>query len=749
MIVGLLIALAFCAPPTVPGLVTESHKEAHKDAVARFGAAVWNLRRERLLTAARQLEAVARQDPAAATPKRELIKVYSQIGREPDAIRIARDALERDPSDVDTAHVLARLYYSVGELKEAVSVAKQAIEIEMPIARADKSVALYRDVATIGEKADHPAIAALALKKAVELLVDERAKVIAARAFTPGDVDAIAAECLERLGTAQTKLRLFKEAAGSFEAAAKLYADPKVNDSSAALRLAWNLSGVYQEKGESAAALKHLNTFLRLKPISTTPYERLAKLLRAAHREDEVVPLLERFVDADRKNLAIQVVLAEELARDPGSQRKADRLFGEVLTASNDPKLVAVVVRSHAGEGRAGEIITLLDQAFGVLKDDRKEEKPLTSALVAARAFAAERVRVVGDILRADAKVSTAVLRAGAADLQNGTKRNHQVYYFLGQLAARHEELALAALQLQEAVRRAPTSRLGVEGTQGDAYAALIDVLRRAGKPEQVARVCREGLRNSREIAPVYFNFHLAGALAELGEAEAALEAADKAIEQTGESDRLTVRLQKVHVLRLLGQWDDAIALGTKLLDEFDVPADRLRTRYALAGAYWGAKKRDQAEAVLRAILDIDPNHAAAANDLGFHLADQGRNLDEAEQLVRTAIASDRIDRRKAGNAEPENAAYIDSLGWVLFRRGKLREARTELERATKLHAGAIDPVVWDHLGDVLFRTGEKEKAKAAWEKARGLYENEPRGSARARRDGRAEELKRKLKHVP
>ena len=126
--------------------MTESHKDDHKDAVARFGAAVWNLRRERLLTAAKQLEAAAKQDPNAATPKRELIRVYSQIGREPDAIRVAKELLERNPSDVDTAHALVRLYYSVGELKEAVAVAKQAIEIEMPIARADKAVAIYRDL---------------------------------------------------------------------------------------------------------------------------------------------------------------------------------------------------------------------------------------------------------------------------------------------------------------------------------------------------------------------------------------------------------------------------------------------------------------------------------------------------------------------------------------------------------------------------------------------------------------------------
>lgn len=745
MLAGLVIAFALAAPPDQTELVSG----AHKDAVARFGAAVWNLRRERLLTAAKQLEAAAKQDPDAPAPKRELIRVYSQLGREPDAIRIAKQILERDPSDADTAHALARLYFDAGDLKEAVVAAKLAAETEWPLERADKAVAIYRDLATLCEKADDPDTAAQALGNAVDLLVDQRADVIAARAFTPKDADTAAAECLEHLGKIQIQQRRYADAATAFESAAKLFADPKVNDPSATARLAWNLSGVYQAKGEPAVALRHLNVFLKLKPIAVEPYERLAKLLRAAGRGDEVGPLLRRFVEADPKNLTIQAVLAAELARDPATLREADGLFRDLLARNNDPKIVETIIRAYLEQSRPGEIIVELDRAFGVLKEDKKNEKPVTAESVAARAFAMERVRVLGDILRADARASTTVLRAGAADLQNGTKRNYQVYYFLGQLAARHDELGLAALQFQEAVRRAPPGRMGTDGTQGDAYAALLDVLRRAGKPEQVVRVCRDGLQNSRDIAPVYFNYHLAAALAELGDAEAALAAADRAIEQTGESDRLTVRLQKLYVLRLLGKWDDAIALGKKLLDDFDGPADRLRTRYALASAYWGAKKRDDAEAELRTILDADPEYAAAANDLGFHLADQGRNLDEAERLVRTAIAADRIDRKKAGNAELENAAYIDSLGWVLFRRGKLPEARAELERAAALHAGAIDPVVWDHLGDVLFRLGEKAKAKTAWEKAQGLYENEPRGAARARRDGRLDELKRKLKLAP
>jgi len=298
MLAGLFVAIAICAPLTQPGLVPD----AHKDAVARFGAAMWNLRRDRLLTAAKQLEAAARQDSSAITPKRELIRVYSQLGREPDAIRIANELLEHDPTDGDTAHALARLYFAVGELKDAVGAAKLAAEAEWPLERADKAVAVYRDLATLCEKADDAAAAALALEKAVGLLVEQRADVIAARAFTPRDADTAAAECLERLGKVRTSQRRFADAATAYESAAKLFANPKVDDPSAAARLAWNLSGVYQAGGEPATALKQLNVFLRLKPIAVEPYERLAKLLRAAGRDDEVATLLRRFAEADPNN---------------------------------------------------------------------------------------------------------------------------------------------------------------------------------------------------------------------------------------------------------------------------------------------------------------------------------------------------------------------------------------------------------------------------------------------------------------
>ncbi|MFO0801801.1 MAG: tetratricopeptide repeat protein [Gemmataceae bacterium] len=200
-----------------------------------------------------------------------------------------------------------------------------------------------------------------------------------------------------------------------------------------------------------------------------------------------------------------------------------------------------------------------------------------------------------------------------------------------------------------------------------------------------------------------------------MGNADDAIAAADKAIAQGGAADRLSLRLQKVAVLQRLGRWDDAVALCKKLLAEFDETGERLRIRYSLANSYWGAKKHAESEAELRAILDADADHAGACNDLGYHLAEQGRNLDEAERLVRRAISIDRVDRRRSGDPEADSPAYLDSLAWVLFRREKLEAARDLLTQAAAMPDGANDGVVWDHLGDVQYRLGEKDKARAAW----------------------------------
>lgn len=732
-------------PPSDPSLL--SARAARAEALSRYGAALWQARRERLLTAVRQLEAAARSDPNATPPRRELVRLYADLGREWDAIRTARQVLEHDPHDVDVAHLLARLLFEAGETREAVTVARRAAAIPLPPARADKTVAVYRDLATLCERAGDLAAAETALRAALELVTTRRRDVIAAAAFTPKEADTAAAECYERLGRVQTRLGKYAEATQSFTAAARLYAAPTVDDPTSAARLAWNLSGVLQAQDQPQAALNQLETFLRLKPRATEPYARQARLLREAGHGAEVVPTLRRQLQDDPANPYLKAVLAAELARDPLTRPEADTLFRQLWTTTADRQVMETIVRSYLEARRPDEVLALLDRTLSTLQDDGEDvaghaEKPPTPEALAARDLAVEQARVAAEVFRADPAAVAAVVRAAADDLARGLKRTHRLHYFLGQLAAHHRQLDTATVLFRQVLRDAPPQ------TRGDAYSALIDVLRVAGKAAELRDVCRDGLRHAPEISPHFLNYYLAGALAELGDARGALAAIDAAILQTAAGDRLAVRLQKVRVLQTLGRWDEAIGLARRLLDEFDSPDDQTAIRYALAGAYWGAKKFPEAEAEYRTVLEYDPDHTGACNDLGYHLAEQGRDLAEAERLVRHALAVDRQRRHRTGDPRPENPHFLDSLGWVFFRQGRLTEARAWLERAVAAASDTPDPVIWDHLGDVLFRLGDKDAARSAWEKARDLYDRLSPGAAR-RHEGRADEVRQKLKRVP
>ncbi|HKQ57898.1 MAG TPA: tetratricopeptide repeat protein [Candidatus Eisenbacteria bacterium] len=94
------------------------------------------------------------------------------------------------------------------------------------------------------------------------------------------------------------------------------------------------------------------------------------------------------------------------------------------------------------------------------------------------------------------------------------------------------------------------------------------------------------------------------------------------------------------------------------------------------------------AETAVRDVLKREPENPTALNFLGYLWADHNQNLDQAVDLIGKAITAD-----------PDNGAYIDSLGWAYYRMGRLAEARVQLERAVRLTSG--DAVVLEHLGDV------------------------------------------------
>lgn len=128
-------------------------------------------------------------------------------------------------------------------------------------------------------------------------------------------------------------------------------------------------------------------------------------------------------------------------------------------------------------------------------------------------------------------------------------------------------------------------------------------------------------------------------------------------------------------------------------------------TQMALADIYSNVGRTADAERVLRQMVATEPANADALNYLGYMLAERGEKLDEAIRLVSRALESD-----------PENGAYLDSLGWAHFRRGDLAQAEKYLlAAAQRLPANSE---VQDHLGDLHARRGRWQDAIAAWTRA-------------------------------
>jgi Flp pilus assembly protein TadD len=152
---------------------------------------------------------------------------------------------------------------------------------------------------------------------------------------------------------------------------------------------------------------------------------------------------------------------------------------------------------------------------------------------------------------------------------------------------------------------------------------------------------------------------------------------------------------------------------------------------YALGAAYGRAGRMDAGVAQMRAILAIDPDHAEALNFVGFAWAERGERLDEAEALVRRAL-----------RLAPRSGHMIDSLGWILFRKGQLARAVELLEEADRL--SGPDPAILDHLGDAYRASHRPADAAAAWRRALRTEGDEPPAETMALRAS----LERKLRDL-
>jgi tetratricopeptide (TPR) repeat protein len=269
-------------------------------------------------------------------------------------------------------------------------------------------------------------------------------------------------------------------------------------------------------------------------------------------------------------------------------------------------------------------------------------------------------------------------------------------------------------------------------------YEALINLYFANNKFEDALKACQEFLDIRSDKADSQINQmkpfimeRFIQSLTKLGKYDEAKKMNDRLIE-ADEGGWYFLQL-RAWILREEGKFEECVEAYQDVLGKLKrnrmLPSEtrtRLtnRIRYMLSGIYVDMKKVDKAADELKSLLKDDPDNATYHNDLGYIWADHDMNLEEAEKLIRKAIELDRKERKKEDTLSPEddkdNPAYLDSLGWLLFKKKDYKEAKKYLQEAVAQKDGQHLEIM-DHLADVLMAMGEKDEALKIWKKAVNL----------------------------
>jgi len=502
------------------------------------------------------------------------------------------------------------------------------------------------------------------------------------------------------------------------------------------------------DRAAAAKAVAELREVVRLNPSDAEAWALLAELHLRHGRDAEALAALQRWatLPAATDGRFYQIVTrGRELSPDAANARLA-----EVYLRLNRPtEAVAAVRNALAIEPENQRYLEMLGEA---LEATGGADQTTINELGRIVAQQPQNAVAVGMLARAQARAgrvdaAAETLRAGAAAVRPGNDRD-QLNLRL-QLAQTFEDAeryddAVAVYEEMLTARNIKDAPLSSDRDRRFASLVLTSVIglrQRAGKEAEASAAVermRRLLGNNDPAADIQ-NVNL---LRTQGKREEALTAARAARQRFPDETRL-LRLE-AFTLADLGRVEEAVALirprikgGPGDYEEYLVlssllmgagrgveaveaarqalglasaeePQQATNALLMLSSAQERAGDTKGSEETLRQILAKDPQNATALNNLGYFLAERNDRLPEALEMTQRAV-----------RAEPSNPSFLDSLGWVYFKLGKLQEAERYLSDAARRNPAS--PTIQEHLGDLFQRLGNADKAQAAWRKALSL----------------------------
>lgn len=419
-------------------------------------------------------------------------------------------------------------------------------------------------------------------------------------------------------------------------------------------------------------AIKYANQAIALDPDNIDAYQRIYEIESTRGRQKDALATLDRAAKVESKDPAFWTRLGKLYAANlfqpetdpaPEDLKKVNAFFRRaVAVAGDDDSAIKEVADYFAATQQIDEAIPLYLKVLELEPEDSNAREKLATGFVMTN----QRIKAMD------------LLERIIAD----SPQKYQPYELLAHLQDEEGRNLLRANQDEEA--KAEFSKAAANYEQSllinpgraqtylRAAELLLGPLRESERAEKVLLEGRQRFPNAPE-----FTYFLAIAQRESKHAQQAVVTFEEALNEAEE--------------------DASELLTARFFFDYGVAADQ-------AGLY------DKAADLFKRSIAIDPAKAGEAyNYLGFMWAEHNLHLEEAEEMVKQALLLD-----------PDNGAYLDSLGWVHYRRGRFEEALKTLLRAAQ-SLKKDDPVVFDHIGDTLAKLNRIPQALEYWQKAATL----------------------------
>jgi len=597
----------------------------------------------------------------------EMVTAYGRSDLATKATDEYRLAIEADPSSEFLTSALAELYVKTGRIADAVREAQDIIK------RDPKNLEAHKLLGRIYLRSLGDMPGGNGSDNILKLAIEQYEQIVQL------DPDSVDDHLL--LGRIYRLNNDLQKAEAELKTAIKL--DPSSEEAVTTLAM------LYTDEGDTAHALKVLSSI----PDSARSAKLYSALGAAYEQRKDYKNAIDAYKHAivlDRDNLDAIRGLAENLMNDGQFDAALEQYKVIVDSNPEDAQSYLQIAEIYRRQGKYDPALENLKKADALAPDSAGV--PYNMAMIyEAQGRYDDAIKLLQDLLKKSEKNDAALSEAD---------RNNRAIFaeHLGRIYREQENYTSAV----DAFRK--MLPLGDESARSG-YQEIIDTYREAKQWPQATAVAKEAVQKmptDRDLRMV-----LDAQLADTGEYDKAVSDVRAMLKGGPEDHDVYVRLAIIYTRAK--RWSEADQALAKAEQTASKPEDKAYVNFLRGDLYQRQKMYDQAEGAFRKVLDstppTDPQAAATLNYLGYMNADRGVKLEESLSYIKQALT-----------LEPNNGAYLDSLGWVYFKLGKYDLAEENLNKAA-VHMGS-DPTVQEHLGDLYQKTGRLKLAAAHWDRA-------------------------------